>query len=134
MLMKSLALAAAFVVVTGDAAGAQGKGRGKSDEKAGPGPNASVSVSVVFGSADHNVYRDYFVAHPIKAKALPPGIAKNLARGKPLPPGIAKRALPVELVRLVPRPQPGVTIVIVGRDVVAMRDGLVIDILASVVI
>ncbi|WP_305857881.1 anti-virulence regulator CigR family protein [Balneatrix alpica] len=26
-----------------------------------------------------------------KNKGLPPGIAKNLARGKPLPPGIAKR-------------------------------------------
>ncbi len=29
-----------------------------------------------------------------QAKALPPGIAKNLARGKPLPPGIAKRFNP----------------------------------------
>ena len=28
------------------------------------------------------------------AKALPPGIAKNLARGKPLPPGIAKKSFP----------------------------------------
>ena len=26
--------------------------------------------------------------------SLPPGIAKNLARGKPLPPGIAKKAVP----------------------------------------
>lgn len=28
------------------------------------------------------------------ANALPPGIAKNLARGKPLPPGIAKKSFP----------------------------------------
>ncbi len=32
--------------------------------------------------------------HVSKAKALPPGIAKNLARGKPLPPGIAKKSFP----------------------------------------
>jgi len=31
---------------------------------------------------------------PTPAKALPPGIAKNLARGKPLPPGIAKQLDP----------------------------------------
>lgn len=31
---------------------------------------------------------------PTPAKALPPGIAKNLARGKPLPPGIAKQIDP----------------------------------------
>lgn len=31
---------------------------------------------------------------PTPVKALPPGIAKNLARGKPLPPGIAKQIDP----------------------------------------
>lgn len=33
---------------------------------------------------------------------LPPGIAKNLARGKPLPPGIATRHLPHNLLRGLP--------------------------------
>ena len=33
---------------------------------------------------------------------LPPGIAKNLARGKPLPPGIAMQHLPPDLVRRLP--------------------------------
>lgn len=39
----------------------------------------------------------FFMKNPGKTHALPPGIAKNLARGKPLPPGIAKRNLPAEL-------------------------------------
>ena len=35
-------------------------------------------------------------------KPLPPGIAKNLARGKPLPPGIATRNLPKNLLKTLP--------------------------------
>jgi hypothetical protein len=40
---------------------------------------------------------------------LPPGIAKNLARGKPLPPGIAAQlqSLPPALVQELPSPPPG---------------------------
>jgi hypothetical protein len=41
-----------------------------------------------------------------KSRALPPGIAKNLARGKPLPPGIAMQQLPSELSAALP-PAPG---------------------------
>jgi len=38
--------------------------------------------------------RRLLLGHNLRgAKALPPGIAKNLVRGKPLPPGIAKRGL-----------------------------------------
>ena len=53
-------------------------------------------------------YRDnpdsYHQGHGKKTRnGLPPGIAKNLARGKPLPPGIAKQVLPAERV-----PVPGV--------------------------
>lgn len=36
-------------------------------------------------------------------KPLPPGIAKNLARGKPLPPGIATRSLPNKLLEGLPK-------------------------------
>lgn len=36
-------------------------------------------------------------------KPLPPGIAKNLARGKPLPPGIATRSLPNNLLKGLPK-------------------------------
>lgn len=39
----------------------------------------------------------------VGARPLPPGIAKNLARGKPLPPGIAKQGVPDPLLRQLPR-------------------------------
>jgi hypothetical protein len=35
-------------------------------------------------------------------RPLPPGIAKNLARGKPLPRGIAKKKVPTAIVRHLP--------------------------------
>ena len=51
-----------------------------------------------------------------KKKGLPPGIAKNLARGKPLPPGIAKQTLPSGLVTALPAPPRGYErVVIDGR-------------------
>lgn len=49
--------------------------------------------------------------------ALPPGIAKNLARGKPLPPGIAKKAVPAPMLRELPH-YPGYEWRIAGRDLV----------------
>jgi hypothetical protein len=106
---------------------AQGRGRGQ----AAPKPREDVSATVVFRDHDRATFRDYFGTHDITAKALPPGIAKNVARGKPLPPGIAKRACPAGLVALAPR-EPGVTYYIVGDRVVALRDGIVIDFLMDV--
>ncbi|EOV9626297.1 anti-virulence regulator CigR family protein [Cronobacter sakazakii] len=35
-------------------------------------------------------------------ESLPPGIAKNLARGKPLPPGIAKKSVPTSMLNELP--------------------------------
>ncbi len=47
---------------------------------------------------------------------LPPGIAKNLARGKPLPPGIAKQYLPSDLLgRLPPIPTGLEYVVVAGK-------------------
>jgi hypothetical protein len=45
---------------------------------------------------------------------LPPGIAKNLARGKPLPPGIAKSYLPSHVIADLPRLPSGLDYVIVA--------------------
>ncbi|MFT4272321.1 MAG: anti-virulence regulator CigR family protein [Pantoea sp.] len=50
-------------------------------------------------------------------KSLPPGIAKNLARGKPLPPGIAKRYVPKSMLNRLPY-YPGYEWRIVGDDLV----------------
>lgn len=49
--------------------------------------------------------------------SLPPGIAKNLARGKPLPPGIAKKTVPASMLNDLPR-YPGYEWRIVGDDLV----------------
>jgi len=45
---------------------------------------------------------------------LPPGIARNLARGKPLPPGIAKGYLPSTVTADLPRLPSGLDYVIVA--------------------
>lgn len=49
--------------------------------------------------------------------SLPPGIAKNLARGKPLPPGIAKKVVPYSMLRELPQ-YPGYEWRIAGDDLV----------------
>ena len=50
-------------------------------------------------------------------KSLPPGIAKNLARGKPLPPGIAKKTVPGSMLNQLPY-YPGYEWQIVGDNLV----------------
>ena len=120
-----LSLTVASVASPNLAAQGRGKGGGKSE------PQSQTSVTVVFRDSDRVAFRDYFVAHRIVAEPLPPGIAKNVARGKPLPPGIAKRSLPVELVRVAPRVA-DVSYAIVGEVVVAVRSGVVIDVMAGV--
>ncbi|HDG1707770.1 TPA: hypothetical protein PFE25_000903 [Kluyvera ascorbata] len=49
--------------------------------------------------------------------SLPPGIAKNLARGKPLPPGIAKKVVPRSMLDQLPY-YPGYEWRAVGNDLV----------------
>ena len=64
--------------------------------------------------------------------SLPPGIAKNLARGKPLPPGIAKN-FDSRLVSRLPHYE-GYEWKQIGRDVVlvAIATGIVYEILRNV--
>lgn len=50
-------------------------------------------------------------------QALPPGIAKNVARGEPLPPGIAKKTLPASMINDLPY-YPGYEWRAVGDDLV----------------
>lgn len=50
-------------------------------------------------------------------KPLPPGIAKNLARGKPLPPGIAKKTVPGSMLKQLPY-YPGYEWQAIGDDLV----------------
>lgn len=50
-------------------------------------------------------------------KSLPPGIAKNLARGKPLPPGIAKKRVPASMLDQLPY-YPGYEWQVIGDNLV----------------
>ena len=121
-------IATADLVAQGNS---QGRGRGHAKEVTSS-TSTSASVTVVFRDSDRVTFHDYFVAHSITAQPLPPGIAKNVARGKPLPPGIAKRAVPAELIAVGPRVEQGVSFSIVGNVVVATKSGVVIDVLAGV--
>lgn len=112
-------------------ASAQGKGKSsKVDTRASTASTANVTV--VFRDTDQATFREYFRRNRITATALPPGIAKNVARGKPLPPGIAKRAVPPALLAQGPKVAPDITFTIAGDVVVALRSGLVVDILRNV--
>jgi len=111
-------------------ASAQGKGKSSKPETRTSG--SAPGVTVVFRDSDQGTFRDYFRRNRITATALPPGIAKNLARGKPLPPGIAKRAVPPALLAQGPKVSPDITFTLFGDVVVAMRRDVVVDILRNV--
>ena len=62
--------------------------------------------------------RQYAVRYGLTGyKSLPPGIAKNLARGKPLPPGIAKKSVPSSMLNQLPY-YPGYEWQVVGDNLV----------------
>lgn len=91
------------------------------------------AVGLLIGGDERRIIHDYFRVNPYPTQGLPPGIAKNLARGKPLPPGIAKRYLPPDLLGRLP-PRPGYEWVAVGRDIalIAIATGVIVDILSDV--
>lgn len=102
------------------------------DQARGRGRGGSASEVAVFRVSDRGTFHDYFVTHQITAQPLPPGIAKNVARGKPLPPGIAKRALPSGLIALAPKVDRDVSFAIIGDAVVALKGGVVIDLMVGI--
>ena len=97
------------------------------DKAKGPKKPTAVVVTV-FREPDRGAFRDYYRTRRSEVRALPPGIAKNLARGKPLPPGIDRTRVPdAILVRLPARPA-GYEVFLVGDRVVMLdRRGLVMD-------
>ncbi len=108
-----------------------------------PAAAADLEVSIRFSSNEisviHNFFRDYHVnrkGDKKGSKSLPPGIAKNLARGKPLPPGIAKRTLPNDLlVRLPPAADGYERVIVAGKILlVEIATQVVHDILVDVIL
>jgi hypothetical protein len=91
---------------------------------------ADVGVSVEFSDEEIRIIGKH------KDKGLPPGVAKNLARGKPLPPGIAKQQLPDGLVHALPAPPRGYERIIVDGKVllVDVATQVIHDILTDIVL
>lgn len=138
------ALLATFVVIAMGAASAvaQGNSQGKGPPMSkGPGLKQERSahdgsdvadrlLDAAFTALEISLIQEYFGNHHYQTAALPPGIAKNLARGKPLPPGIAKKALPGDLQGRLPGRR-NYERIIVGNDVllVTAATGIIVDIL-----
>lgn len=118
-----------------DAQPGRGPGRGGPGEAQIPSiQNAvGIAVSVAFDVAVKQTIQNYFRTNPMVSQGLPPGIARNLARGKPLPPGIAKRFLPSDLQARLPA-YSGYEMLIAGRNVllVSIASGIITDILLDV--
>jgi hypothetical protein len=85
----------------------------------------SSAVGIKFTPTEIEIIRDYYEQGSHKKKGgkggLPPGIAKNLARGKPLPPGIAKQYLPGDLVRQLPPLPAGYERIIVAGKILLVE-------------
>ncbi|KLV69746.1 MULTISPECIES: anti-virulence regulator CigR family protein [Citrobacter] len=95
--------------------------KGHADQK----NNAQSEQRKNYGKPDHvdsdisyNVARQYAVTYGLTGyKSLPPGIAKNLARGKPLPPGIARKSVPPSMLNQLPY-YPGYEWQVIGDNLV----------------
>ena len=130
-LVRAGALALSLVLAA--PAHAQGNGRGKAAKENGS-PAKAAHAAPAKGAVDVEIriIRDYFASSRQKPKPLPPGIAKNLARGKPLPPGIAKKLPPDDLMRRLPA-RSGTRWILAG-DVVLLVDvsDIVVDIVRAI--
>lgn len=126
----SIAAAAAFLllapVVLAQAGRERERGRPR-DASAGQAQGGEL-----FTAEEKRLIRDWYGQAKIAAEPLPPGIAKNLARGKPLPPGIAKKTIPADLLTRLP-PRLDYERLVVGTDIVLVRSGIVVDILVGVI-
>jgi hypothetical protein len=126
--MKRALIVAVSALALAAPASAQG-GHGNKHKDHAP----AVTASITFGAGAERDIRSYFQSNPMTTQSLPPGIAKNLARGKPLPPGIAKRMPPANLVTRLPS-YPGHEVIVVDDDVllVAIATQVIVDILSDV--
>lgn len=113
--------------------GNKGQGKGKSNDDHGNRKNYGkpdhVDSDISFSRARSIAVNYGLVGY----KSLPPGIAKNLARGKPLPPGIAKKSLPASMINDLPY-YPGYEWRAVGDDLVlvALSTAIVTSIINGV--
>jgi len=110
-----------------------------------PARAADFGVNVRFSDDEIRIIEAWYSEHDSGArhgngnrhsKGLPPGIARNLARGKALPPGIAKQSLPDGLVRALPPPPRGYERIVVDGKLllVEIATQVIHDILSEAVL
>lgn len=104
------------------------KGNGKESREFADSGNG-LSLTLTYGDARKLALGSGLTGY----SSLPPGIAKNLARGKPLPPGIAKKAVPASMLSQLPY-YPGYEWQIAGNDLVliALSTAIVTEIINNV--
>jgi len=129
MLRQLAVIVLAGLVAIAPAVAKNNKNKGGGDvDSAG-----EVLLEAVITAAEIAIIYDYVARYGTapfgQPQGLPPGIAKNLARGKPLPPGIAKRYLPQNLQIQLPRP--GYEWLIVDNDIllVIAATSVIVDVL-----
>lgn len=129
----ALLLTVALLATPALADSAKKNNKGSSDQ--------SSTVEEVLGDlitdAERSIIFDYIGLHGAgifgSPQGLPPGIAKNLARGKPLPPGIAKRYFPNDLLVRLP-PREGYEWQVIDNEIVlvAVATAVIVDVLFDV--
>lgn len=87
--------------------------KGNSDTKNSPSDGSPISITLSVDQARGLAVSYGLTGYP----SLPPGVAKNLARGKPLPPGIAKKRVPANMLSGLPH-YSGYDWYMVGDDLV----------------
>ena len=108
------------------------QGKDKHGGKGKPSADHPKAVTVAITDVDVRLIREYYAGKGAKPKPLPPGIAKNLARGKPLPPGIAKKRLPDALIVRLPA-RPNYEWIMAGNVIVLVDPvGIVVDVLKEI--
>jgi hypothetical protein len=109
-----------------------GKAVPKGNKAASAAAEVRVQSLVAASEAEVRIIREYYVAKGLKPKPLPPGIARNLARGKPVPPGLMRVRVPDDLLAQLP-PREGYQWA-VANNVVLLVDtrGFVHDILRQI--
>ena len=91
-------------------------------------PDAHIDIDI--GIGDVRPYAEEFGYTGYEA--LPPGIARNYARGKPLPPGIARKQVPGPLLERLPV-YPDYHWQVIGQDLVLIDpDNVVAEIINGV--
>jgi Ni/Co efflux regulator RcnB len=135
MRVLALLLLTTVLIASGPAlAGKKDKSHGKNHHTSSNEETVNdVIIEGLISAAERLLINEYVDRNPGSfhgTKALPPGIAKKIARGRSLPPGIAKKGLPRKLSAQLP-PRRGAEWHVVGTDVVLVEIAtkVIIDVL-----